>query len=53
MFLILQIFAYRPIQITKRSKQKRLVKKRSTAPGRVSARREGLILDLYSLVLSR
>jgi cytochrome P450 len=33
-FLILQIFAYRPIQITKRSKQKRLVKKRSTAPGR-------------------
>jgi NAD(P)-dependent dehydrogenase (short-subunit alcohol dehydrogenase family) len=34
MFLILQIFAYRPIQITKRSEQERLVKKRSAAPGR-------------------
>jgi hypothetical protein len=32
-FLILPIFAYRPIQITKRSEQKRLVKIRSGGVG--------------------
>jgi hypothetical protein len=36
MFHILPIFAYRPIQITKRSKQKRPVKNRSAPAGRDS-----------------
>jgi hypothetical protein len=35
-FLILSIFAYRPIQITIRSEQKRLVKIRSAPSGRDS-----------------
>ena len=34
MFLILLIFAYRPIQITTRSEQKRPVKNRSAPSGR-------------------